>query len=151
MQLTPEQIEVLEDATEDYGYLFWAVGYVRGLYPDTSYEQQKDKARQAVKDMLADGLLSLFCGIAFNGEETEIAPSEWETILADPLQWDWEQYQDKDWTDDETQFRYVATDKGNTVYRDDPQIWAYYRSKFWADHHPGYSWGYYRGQEGSKP
>ncbi len=43
IHLTPEQMDVLEDATEDYGYFSWAVGYVRGLYPDLPYEQQKKR------------------------------------------------------------------------------------------------------------
>ncbi len=150
MNFTPEQIETLEDSTEDYGYLFWAVGYVRRLYPDLSYEQQKQKGRQAVYGLLAEELVSLFRGTKFTGEETEVASEEWETVLADPLQWDWQQYQDKDWTDGETEYRYGSTKKGEKVYREDPQIGIYYKSKFWSDHHP-HSWGYYRGQQGQKP
>ncbi len=40
---------------------------------------------------------------------------EWEAVLTNPLEWDWQQYQDKEWADDEPQFRYVATDKGDAV------------------------------------
>ena len=82
MSLTPEQIEVLEDATEDYGYLFWAVGYIQRLYPDLPYEQQKEKGREAVWGLLSQGLVALFRGVAFTGEETELLPEEWAAKFA---------------------------------------------------------------------
>ena len=90
-----------------------------------------------------DGKPFTVCFPAFIGEETELASEEWEMVLADPLQWDWQQ--DKDWTSGETECRYGSTDIGEKVYREDPQIGIYHKSKFWSDHHP-HSWGYYRGQ-----
>jgi len=147
--LTPEQIETLEDSTEDYGYLFWCVGHVRSLYPDLPYGEQKEKGQKAIHGLLSQGLIALFRGTAFAGEETELASSEWKAVLADPMQWDWEQYQDKDWADGEVQFRYGSTKQGEKVYQYDPQIGAYYQTQFWKDHHP-HQWGYYRGQEVGK-
>lgn len=132
MNLTPEQMEVLELSTEDYGYFFWAVGYVSRFRPELPYEQQKEKGQQAVRGLLAEGLITLFRGTTFTGtsEVTELMPEEWEAVLADPLQWDWQQYQDKEWADGEIEFRYGSTEKGETVYREDEQVRTYFKSRY---------------------
>jgi len=49
MNLTPEQIQTLEYATESSEELYSVVGAVRGIYPDLPYEQQKEMARQAIR------------------------------------------------------------------------------------------------------
>lgn len=130
MRLAPEQIKILESATEDYTDLYFAVEEVEEISPTSDYPSmsQVQRARTAVQGLLAEGLISLFQGEDFVGEEVEIPVSERESVLSDPVNWDWKRYQEER-PKKAPRVCFISTRKGEDVYYHDPQVQTYLENK----------------------
>lgn len=102
---------VLDLATEDFMGLWEIVWRARAVEESGGSSGFSDSAlRSEVTWLAAEGLVALYEGIRFNGDESEVTPHETQSVLADPTNWHPAE-------NGRQHYRLAATAKGEEEYR----------------------------------
>ncbi len=120
MILTPDEIELLELAVEDYSELFIAEWRLRTLFPDYSDFKLKQRAQKAIHSLWTNELITFFYRDSWiGGNYTPVLRGQEEAVLDNAENWK------KPSADDTGYFCFVCTDKGDWVYQNDAQVYTY--------------------------
>lgn len=87
--MTPKQVRmmVLELAVEDFIGLWEIVWRAQTIDQATGSKTPESELRSEVLRLLSAGLVALYDGIRFNGDEVELNADMAHLVLADPSNW----------------------------------------------------------------
>jgi hypothetical protein len=110
MKLSSAQQKILGLAVDDFFGLWEVAATLHDLLPEHSEMESKIAARQAVKELVIDGLICLYRGNNFSGEEKPLPQEEINAMLWDNKNWDWDAPKAAE------HIRLAATKKGENIY-----------------------------------
>lgn len=109
MDAVTAQNETLELAVEDFYGLWEIIWRFRALSPHSTDPELRTHAENAVRTLLAGGLVALFRRSKVGGEESPVDQNEIEAALSDQSNWD-------EPKPDSVQMLVGATSLGERVY-----------------------------------
>jgi hypothetical protein len=101
---------VLDLTTEDFIGLWEVVWRARALEASGRPAISDTALRSEVIRLCADGLIALYKGVRFDGDESELGADETQSVLADPANWDPAKSGSE-------HYRLAATNEGDEEYR----------------------------------
>ena len=84
--MTQEEVEatILEDAVGDYIGL-WEINWImNSLMPDASKRSKREVAEESLRALLLRGMVELFRGVSFLGDQVRVTTDDLDSALAAP-------------------------------------------------------------------
>jgi len=135
MKLTPEQIDILFDATEDCTPLWEAKWEYSKPSEDGLDSVLITQAMMGIDEMLALGLISLSqCSSWVGGIYATVTLAEARGLIQNVFYWHPPMEKDAPW------LCFSATDGGKAVLSQDEQVKAYYKSDKFLKRYPDPEW-----------
>jgi hypothetical protein len=108
------QRTILDLAVEDYTGLWELVWRVRTVSPSRSEDEARSEAMRTTRQLIEEGLLDLYSGISFTGEQERLDSSDARAVLDNV----------ENWAAAESgapHYRIAATIAGEAAYRSPPE------------------------------
>ncbi|MBV9849897.1 MAG: hypothetical protein JO250_09515 [Armatimonadetes bacterium] len=133
--LTHGQIDILFSASEDCTPLWEAKWEAAPESQRLSDAQRIQRGQEAIRRLLADGLIALYrCRSWQHTQEMPVPPEEWEGVVADVSNWRSSMEDDEAETVSQAIFCFFITDKGKDYYIHAPEVTAYHQTKWYSAH-----------------